>query len=34
MVYFGEIFRGGMESIDKGQYEAAKVLGLTYIKHL
>ena len=27
--YFGEIFRGGMESIDKGQYEAAKVLGLT-----
>lgn len=27
--YFGEIFRGGMKSIDKGQYEAAKVLGLT-----
>lgn len=30
--YFGEIFRGGMESIDKGQYEAAKVLGLTPYK--
>ncbi|MBU5294467.1 amino acid ABC transporter permease [Anaerosalibacter bizertensis] len=30
--YFGEIFRGGMESIDKGQYEAAKVLGLTSYK--
>lgn len=27
--YFGEIFRGGMESIDKGQHEAAKVLGLS-----
>ncbi|NLJ77867.1 MAG: amino acid ABC transporter permease [Tissierellia bacterium] len=27
--YFGEIFRGGMESIDRGQYEAAKVLGLS-----
>jgi polar amino acid transport system permease protein len=27
--YFGEIFRGGIESIDKGQYEAAEVLGLT-----
>ena len=30
--YFGEIFRGGMESIDKGQYEAAKVLGFTPYK--
>lgn len=27
--YFCEIFRGGMESIPKGQYEAAKVLGFT-----
>lgn len=25
--YFAEIFRGGVLSIDKGQYEAAKVLG-------
>jgi polar amino acid transport system permease protein len=28
--YLTEIFRGGIESIDKGQYEAAKVLGMTY----
>ncbi len=27
--YFSEIFRGGLESISKGQYEACKVLGLT-----
>lgn len=27
--YFAEIFRGGLLSIDKGQYEATKVLGLT-----
>jgi polar amino acid transport system permease protein len=26
--YFAEIFRGGLLSIDKGQYEASKVLGL------
>ncbi len=25
--YFAEIYRGGIESIDQGQYEAAKVLG-------
>ncbi len=30
--YFGEIFRGGIESIDKGQYEAAYALGLTPYK--
>lgn len=30
--YFGEIFRGGIESIDKGQYDAAKVLGFTPAK--
>lgn len=28
--YFTEIFRGGIESIDKGQYEAAKALGMDY----
>lgn len=27
--YFAEIYRGGIESIPKGQYEAAKVLGYT-----
>ncbi len=28
--YFAEIFRGGLQSILKGQYESAKVLRLTY----
>ena len=28
--YFAEIFRGGIQSIPKGQYEVAKVLGFTY----
>ncbi len=28
--YLTEIFRGGIESIGKGQYEAARVLGLNY----
>lgn len=27
--YFSEIFRGGIESIPRGQYEAGQVLGLT-----
>ena len=27
--YFSEIFRGGIQSIPKGQYEAAAVLGMT-----
>ena len=30
--YFGEIFRGGIQSIETGQYEASEVLGLTPIK--
>ncbi|MDK2800122.1 MAG: polar amino acid transport system permease protein [Clostridiales bacterium] len=28
--YFAEIFRAGIQSIDKGQYEASKALGMTY----
>ena len=28
--YFCEIFRAGIQSISKGQYEASKVLGMTY----
>ncbi len=30
--YFAEIYRGGIESIPKGQYEAAKVLGYSKIE--
>lgn len=30
--YFAEIFRAGIQSIDRGQYEGAKVLGMTYIQ--
>lgn len=30
--YFAEIFRGGIQSIPRGQYEASKVLGLTYVQ--
>ncbi|MBC1250404.1 amino acid ABC transporter permease [Listeria welshimeri] len=32
--YFAEIFRGGFLSIENGQYESAKVLGLTYVQTL
>lgn len=28
--YFAEIFRGGLQSIDSGQYESARVLRLSY----
>ena len=28
--YFGEIFRAGIQSIDKGQFEAGRSLGLTW----
>lgn len=30
--YFAEIFRGGIQSIERGQYEGAKVLGMTYLQ--
>jgi polar amino acid transport system permease protein len=30
--YFAEIFRSGIQSIDRGQYEGAKVLGLNYFQ--
>lgn len=30
--YFTEIFRAGIQSIDRGQYEAAKSLGMTYVQ--
>lgn len=32
--YYAEIFRGGIQSIPKGQYEAARVLRLTYSQTL
>lgn len=28
--YFAEIFRAGIQGVNKGQYEAAKTLGMTY----
>lgn len=28
--YIAEIFRGGIQSVDKGQLEAARSLGMTY----
>ena len=30
--YFTEIFRGGIQSIDRGQYEASQVLGMSYLQ--
>lgn len=30
--YFSEIYRGGIESISKGQYEAGQVLGMTNVQ--
>jgi polar amino acid transport system permease protein len=30
--YFAEIFRAGIQSIERGQYEASKVLGMTYLQ--
>ncbi len=30
--YFAEIFRAGIQSIERGQYEAAKALGMTYMQ--
>ncbi len=30
--YFAEIFCSGIQSIERGQYEAAKTLGMTYIQ--
>ncbi len=30
--YFSEIFRGGIEAVSKGQYEACQVLGMTKIQ--
>jgi len=32
--YLSEIFRGGLMAIDKGQFEAADALGLTYLQKL
>lgn len=30
--YYTEIFRGGIQSIDRGQYEASQVLGMSYVQ--
>lgn len=32
--FFAEIFRGGIQSIDKGQWEGAKAIGMTYRQSL
>lgn len=30
--YFAEIFRAGIQSVDRGQYEGSKALGMTYLQ--
>lgn len=30
--YYAEIYRAGIQSIDQGQYEASKALGMTYVQ--
>jgi polar amino acid transport system permease protein len=30
--YFAEIFRAGIQSVDRGQYEASQVLGMNYVQ--
>ncbi|ALD92836.1 ABC-type amino acid transport system, permease component [Cupriavidus gilardii CR3] len=30
--YFAEIFRAGIQSVDRGQYEASKALGMSYLQ--
>ncbi|MEN7531472.1 MULTISPECIES: amino acid ABC transporter permease [unclassified Cupriavidus] len=30
--YFAEIFRAGIQSVERGQYEASKALGLSYVQ--
>ena len=32
--YFAEIFRAGIQSVDRGQYESSKALGLNYLQTL
>ncbi|CUJ95971.1 Inner membrane amino-acid ABC transporter permease protein yecS [Achromobacter sp. 2789STDY5608615] len=32
--YFAEIFRAGIQSVDRGQYEGSRVLGMTYLQTL
>ena len=32
--FFAEIFRGGIQSIDRGQWEAAMAIGMTYVQTL
>ena len=32
--FFAEIFRGGIQSIDKGQWEGAKAIGMSYRQSL